>query len=180
MSAAVGRLIGIGALGALLVASAAMAVAAQDREPGPLAGIGKDLWQTGISCWDCHGNMANGEQEDPRSPTGANLRESALDVDQIAEVIRCGRPGTPMPYFGNHPYAGKEPCYGVTEADLGDQLPPRGAATLNARQINALAQFIAYQFVGRGPATKEECVAFFGESASSCNRWPAKADVAPN
>jgi hypothetical protein len=162
----------------LLMAPAALQAAAQDREPGPLVDIGRDLWRTGISCWDCHGNMATGEPEELHAPPGSNLRDSTLGVDQIVEVIRCGRPGTAMPSFGNHPYSGKNACYGLTEES--DTLPPSAGATLSARQMQALAQFIAYQFEGRGPATKEECIAFFGDSASSCNRWPARADVESN
>lgn len=170
------RLFGLLALaGALTISGAAVA---QDRpEPGPLAEIGEGLWRAAPSCWDCHGNMGNGRQEDPRSPIGADFREMALSVEQVAEVIRCGRPGTPMPSFGRKPYEGRNPCYGTTAEDLGDAVPPTGTETLNARQIDALAQFIVYQFEGRGPATQEECHAFYGADASSCKRWPTAAEA---
>jgi hypothetical protein len=148
------------------------AVNAQPAEPGPLVSIGEDLWRSGISCWNCHGNLASGDPEDPRSPRGANLRESALTVEQLAEVIRCGRPGTAMPSFGRNPYAGQNPCYGLTAEQIGAQLPPVGDPTLNARQTDALAQFIAFRFAGKGPVTREECREFFGENASTCARWP--------
>jgi len=157
------------------------AVVAQDAErvPGPLAGIGEDIWLMGPQCWDCHGNMANGRNEDPRSPQGANLRETLMDAETLALVIRCGLPGTPMPYFGGtNAYAGNNPCYGTTAAAMGDQLPPQGAANYNTRQIDALAQFIIYQFVGKGPVTQEECRELYGPTASSCNRWPTAAEVA--
>src|SRR5688572_20080808 len=104
----------LGVLGPAVLAAAfaglpAGSVVGQNAEqaPGPLAEIGQDIWRSGISCWDCHGNMGNGQPEDPRSPAGADLREAQLTVDQIAEVIRCGRPGTPMPSFGRNPYVGE-------------------------------------------------------------------------
>jgi hypothetical protein len=150
----------------------------EERVPGPLVGIGEDIWRAQPQCWACHGNLANGRNEDPRSPQGANLRESLMDVETLALVIRCGLPGTPMPYFGGtNAYAGNNPCFGTTAVAMGDQLPPQGAANYNARQIDALAQFIYYQFVGKGPATREECLAFYGANASSCSRWPTQAEV---
>lgn len=151
---------------------------AEERVPGPLAGIGEDLWRAQISCWNCHGNLANGRNEDPRSPQGPNLRETFLNEELLAETIRCGRPGTPMPAFGRNAYSENAPCYGLTTATVGDRMPPTGAETLNTRQLQALAQFIVYQFVGKGAVTREECVAFYGASASSCSRWPTEAELA--
>ncbi len=163
---------------AFLVPSGSLMAQEEERVPGPLAGIGEDIWRAGPQCWDCHGNMANGRNEDPRSPQGADIRESLMDVATLALVIRCGLPGTPMPYFGGtNAYAGNNPCYGATAEAMGAQLPPQGAANYNARQIDALAQFIYYQFVGKGPATREECLAFFGANASTCNRWPTQAEL---
>lgn len=177
---------------ALVPAAAALAIVAtwssgtvvaqdameEEREPGPLVGIGEDIWRSGLSCWDCHGNMANGRNEDPRSPQGADLRTMLLNTEQIAQVIRCGRPGTPMPFFGRNAYEGDNACFGVTLEALGDQAPPIGDETLNTRQIDALSQFITFQFVGAGPVTQENCRAFFGEDASSCDRWPTEAELA--
>jgi hypothetical protein len=163
---------------ASILAPSGSLMAQEERVPGPLVGIGEDIWRGPAPCWDCHGNMANGRNEDPRSPQGANLRESLMDVATLALVIRCGLPGTPMPYFGGtNAYAGNNPCYGATAEAMGAQLPPQGAANYNTRQIDALAQFIYYQFVGKGPVTREECVAFYGAAASSCNRWPTQAEL---
>ena len=179
------RALRIGAIAATMtmLTTTGHVVAQDEREPGPLVGIGEDIWR-GQSveggCWSCHGNMANGRNEDPRSPQGADLRESLMDVETLAQVIRCGLPGTPMPYFGGrNAYTEREDsCYGTTAEALGELLPPEGALSFNARQIDALAQFIHYQYVGRGPATFEECIAFYGENASSCNRWPTEAELA--
>lgn len=180
MKKLLGALVPATAAAAFFVFGPATATMAQDaeKEPGPLAGIGEDMWTQGISCWDCHGNMANARPEDPRSPVGANIREATMTVEQLVEVIRCGRPGTTMPYFGRNAYEGDNSCFGVTLADLGDAAPYKGRETLNTRQIDALAQFIAYEFVGEGPVTQENCRALFGEGASSCNRWPTEAELA--
>ena len=166
-------------LAALFLSASPTVAQVEERVPGPLAGIGEDIWRSQPSCWLCHGNMANGRNEDPRSPQGANFRESLMDVELLKTVIRCGLPGTPMPYFGGrNTYVGDNACYGTTAEALGDLLPPQGAESYNTRQIDALAQFIFFQFVGKGPATFEECVAFYGAAASSCNRWPTEAELA--
>ena len=162
---------------ALLPAGSVLAQDAEEKVPGPLVGIGEDLWRAAQNCWDCHGNMGNGRNEDPRSPAGADFRETLLTTEQIAEAIRCGRIGTPMPFFGRNAYTGDRSCFGLQAADLGDQLPPEGGPTLNTRQTDALAQFIWFYFAGRGPATMEECLEFYGANASSCNRWPTQAEV---
>jgi hypothetical protein len=49
---------------------------------------------------------------------------------------------------------------------------------MSPRQIDALAQFIDYRFKGRGEATYEECIEFFGANAATCGRWPTRAEVA--
>jgi hypothetical protein len=171
------------ATAALLVLLSANATSvAQDEpappEPGPLVGIGEDMWRNASgSCWQCHGNMGNGRPEMRDRPAGSNFRETTLTVEQIAEVIRCGRPGTGMPFFGRNAYEGDTPCFGVTLDDLGDQAPAIGVPPMQARQIDALAQFIAFYFVPRGPATVEECLEFYGANAASCDRWPTAAEV---
>lgn len=174
------RLAAVGALASLLAFPMALSPSFGEdapKEPGKLVSMGKQMWTRGISCWDCHGNMANGAQEDPRSPVGANLRETTLTVEDIAEVIRCGRPGTAMPYFGKDPYSGGDACYGMNgDALRASGLPP-GKETLNKRQIEALSQFIVFTFQGSGPTTQENCHELYGADASSCKRWPTAAEL---
>ncbi|MCW5698000.1 MAG: hypothetical protein KIS96_14865 [Bauldia sp.] len=164
----------------VLLSANSTSVVAQEpaAEPGPLFAIGEDMWRASSgSCWQCHGNMGNGRPEMRDRPAGSDFRRTTLTVEQIAEVIRCGRPGTGMPFFGRNAYEGDNRCFGVTREELGNQAPAIGIPPMQARQIDALAQFIAYQFVGRGPATEEECLEFFGANASSCNRWPTRAEL---
>ncbi len=168
-------------LGVLLLAATAAlfglsagAAAQGAAEPGPLAAIGADLWKQGTNCADCHGIMGNGRAEDPRSPNGANFWATTLDAELIADVIRCGLPGTGMPYFVRTAYQGQNPCYGTTLEGLGNQAPVAGTPQLNARQTQALAQFILWKFAGKGEPTREACIELWGEAASSCSRYPSK------
>jgi len=161
-------------MAAFLAFGSAQALAQAAAEPGPLAAIGADLWRQGTNCSECHGIMGNGVAEDPRSPTGANFRVTTLDAELLAEIIRCGLPGTGMPYFVRTAYSGQNPCYGTTLEALGAQAPASGTPQLNARQSQALAQFILWQFAGKGEATREECLELWGEGASSCARYPSR------
>ena len=63
------------------------------------ATFGKNVWLSQANCADCHGWFGDGNAEDPRSPRGANLRETELDKDSLIEIILCGIPGTSMPHF---------------------------------------------------------------------------------
>ena len=58
------------------------------------------------------------------------------------ETIQCGRPGTSMPHFDRFAYTDKR-CYGMTAADLGDQMPDRSQVTLQRDEIDALADYVA-------------------------------------
>src|ERR1700674_2580095 len=80
------------ALAALTHASGALA----QNEDKVKAGVA--LWR-GSGCSDCHGAFANGEKERDESPTGANLRRTRLNAEELKVVIRCGRPGSEMPSF---------------------------------------------------------------------------------
>lgn len=162
----------LGAIGAtLMIAGPA---AAQDDA---MVALGEQIWRDKASCRECHGNLADGVPENHQAPKGANLRETTRDTAALAEAIQCGLPGIPMPYFDRRAYT-DDRCYGSTAADLGDQMPPPGTPALTQREINALSAFITAKFVGKGPVTFEECVAFFGESATSCPGYPKAADVA--
>lgn len=165
-------------------AAAALAVAAaigidgsteaQSQADEALVKLGRQVWVSGSNCRDCHGVLGNGVADDPRSPNGANLRATSLDAAQIAEVILCGRPGTPMPYYDRRAYV-DDRCYGATAADLGDQVPRQSSPAITARQANALAAFILASFAGKGDATLEECEELLGGSSTVCLPFPSAA-----
>src|SRR5436309_3020445 len=94
-----------GAAGTLHTAALAQAAGpavsnAPDKE---LVDSGKRVWQGRAGCYNCHGWAGNG-QNALNYPSGANLRETTLSAEQIAEVVRCGRPGTEMPFHERSAY----------------------------------------------------------------------------
>ncbi len=52
-----------------------------------------------------------------------SLRKTQLTAEQLAGVIRCGRPTTGMPIIDQFAYTDKR-CYDYTKADLGKDMPP--------------------------------------------------------
>ena len=161
------------ALAAALVAFAAgtpayraLAQAAPSFDPAVVE-RGFNVWKDKVNCGSCHGWSGNGVPDDPRQPVGANLRETQLTHEQLVEVIKCGRPGTQMPHFDARAYK-DDRCYGLTEAQLGDQKPPASEISLIAREIEAVATYIEATMKGRGPFTDEDCQAYFGAGAEAC------------
>ena len=108
--------------------------------------FGRRIFQDKAQCVFCHGWAGDGAGAPQSSGGAANLRETKLNREQLIEVISCGRPGQAMPRFDDQAYAEKR-CYGgITEAALGQDLPPlppgiaaaapgnRGAGRLPASQ----------------------------------------------
>ena len=54
-----------------------------------------------------------------------------------------------MPHFDRFAYTDKR-CYGMTADDLGDQMPDRSQVTLQADEIDALADYVAIKAQGLG------------------------------
>ena len=50
--------------------------------------------------------------------------------------------------------------------------PQRGQTTLQADEIDALADYVAAKIKGAGPVTKAECIAYFGAAAQRCDSFP--------
>ena len=136
----------------------------------------KSIWINKVNCRDCHGWGGHGDPDDPQAPRGPNLRETNLDAEGLADVTRCGRPGTPMPYFRRTAWnPGEANCYGITREELGDDVPQRGIVTLTEREIRAITTLIIETFVGKGQPTFEECIEFWGVGATTCPRYPRPA-----
>lgn len=155
------------ALGLVLAAAApafTSSAVAQDAQ------LGKQIWLNKVNCRECHGWGGHGVGDNPQAPNGANLRQTKLTAEQIAEVIRCGRPGTEMPYFDRQSYTDAR-CYGLTAAKNADMIPPPGIATLIKREVDAVVALITTEFVGKGEPTLEECRAFWGPTGTLCDRY---------
>ncbi len=113
------------------------------------ASFGQRLYQEKADCQFCHGPYGDG-RGDPRSPGKApNLHETALNRDQLIEVITCGRPATEMPHFDKYAYGDKS-CYGLSATELGKNVPPDPHSNpLTKREIEAVTDFILVTFVGK-------------------------------
>jgi mono/diheme cytochrome c family protein len=143
-------------------------------EPAGDFAYGRRLYHDKAQCSYCHGWAADGAGEPQSNGGAASLRQSYLNRDQLIEVIMCGRPATPMPHFDDQAYTDKR-CYGMTEAELGPQVPslPPGA-TLQKREVEAIADYLLAKVIGRGPITRAECEEMFGTGARSCGEYPNK------
>jgi hypothetical protein len=135
---------------------------------------GRRLYMDKAQCTYCHGWAADGAGDGQSNGGAANLRQSFLNRVQLIEVISCGRPGTPMPRYDEDAYS-EQRCYGMTEAELGSNLPglPPGS-TLQKREVAAIADYLLARFIGRGEVTREECEEAFGKGARACGEYPAK------
>jgi cytochrome c5 len=165
----------IGPVTAQEAAAPAQPAAAAAFEPNPqLVKLGAQIWKTKATCRNCHGALGNGVGDIPQEPQGANFRVTILTPEQFEETIQCGRPATAMPHFDPKAYT-DDRCFGLTAADLGDEKPPSGG-TLSPRERQAITQFVFANYVGKPAPTFEECVAFWGEAASTCTRYPKAAN----
>ena len=145
---------------ALAGSSAAFAQSAED------IAAGRQLFLQKGNCQACHGWAADGRKMDSQMPDGANLREIPLDREVLIKTVKCGRPGTGMPYHDQYAYTDKR-CYGVTRAELGKDAPLLGES-LQPREIDAVVKYLFAKAVGRGPATYEDCVDFWGQDTRQC------------
>lgn len=134
------------------ICAAAVPAAAQDQVEAGLA-----AWKS-APCASCHGVFAQGGGGGEQ-PEGPSLRRTQLDKTAIAETIRCGRPGTPMPFFLKGAYSEAE-CWGQKGA------PPAevaNAASLTPADIDAMVEYLMARIVGKSSTvSKAECAAYYG------------------
>jgi mono/diheme cytochrome c family protein len=126
---------------------------------------GKEVFKTKATCQFCHKWDASGDQG--YGGNALSLRKTQLTPAQMAEVVKCGRPGTGMPYHDRFAYTDKR-CYDMTRADLGNNMPPAGNEFLQPREIDAVVKYLFARVVGRGPSTYQECVDFWGTDTREC------------
>jgi mono/diheme cytochrome c family protein len=126
---------------------------------------GKDIFKIKATCQFCHKWDASGDQG--YGGNALSLRQTKLTPAQVAETVKCGRPGTGMPFHDQFAYTDKR-CYGVTRTDLGNDVPPEPNAFLNSDEIDAVVKYVFAKVVGRGPSTYEECVEFWGADTREC------------
>ena len=155
-------------LGVVMVVGSATAGAQEDFS------YARRLYLDKAQCSYCHGWSGDGAGEGQSNGGAANLRQTRLNRAQLVITIMCGRPGTAMPHFDEAAYSDKR-CYNTTEADLGKNTPalPPGS-TLQAREAEAIADYVLAKFAGRGAATRAECEETFGKDARACGEYAAK------
>jgi mono/diheme cytochrome c family protein len=152
-----------GVLGAL--AMAAVLLAAGGARSADDLELGKRVYKKAncVGCHKWHGGGGGGY-----GGAALSLRATELDRDQLIEVVRCGRPGTRMPYHDRHAYQ-TTPCYGgMTKADLGEDFPAQAAIFLREQEILAVVDYVQTQLQGKGEPTKADCIAFWGEGERQC------------
>jgi hypothetical protein len=167
------KLTAFGAAAFLCLSSAVLAqfIANPDFSQGD-AEKGKQVYQRVGVCVNCHGWAGDGESgRSPISHAGAvaNLRETKLDAQGLYDVIRCGLPGTKMPYHDSVSYK-DDRCHGLLMSDFdADQQPIRGK-TFRENQMLDLIAYLEKYVVGHGKPTYEECALYFDTSVDkSCS-----------
>lgn len=156
----------VAAVAALLLAPIAHA---QMPDPADIA-AGARLFRQKGNCQACHGWAGDGRKLDSQMPDGANLRESVLDRETLILLIKCGRPGTGMPPFDKFAYSDGR-CYGLKQADVRSPKlrMPDPPATLQAREIDAIADFMFAKIIGKGPMDRPKCIDYWGSDVEACN-----------
>jgi mono/diheme cytochrome c family protein len=145
---------------------------AQAADPSDIAEGGR-LFRQKANCQACHGWAGDGRKMDTQMPDGANLRETTLDRQNLIMTIKCGRPGTGMPAFDRLAYSDGR-CYGLKQADLraSGQRMPDPPATLQVREVEAIADFLAAKVVKQGPMDHAKCIEFWGSEVEACDEFP--------
>ncbi len=134
---------------------------------------GMRLFQQKGDCQACHGWSGDGHKTDNQMPDGANLREAKLSRTVLVMTIKCGRLNSQMPAFDKFAYSDGR-CYGKTQADLKAYATrmPDPPSTLQAREIDLIADFMMAKIVGKGPMDHAKCVEFWGSDVEACRDVP--------
>ncbi len=158
--------------GVLLALVSGSVAWAQAADPSDIAEGGR-LFRQKANCQACHGWAGDGRKMDAQMPDGANLRETTLDRQNLIMIIKCGRPGTGMPAFDRFAYSDGR-CYGLKQADLraSGQRMPDPPATLQVREVEAIADFLTAKVVKQGLMDHAKCIEFWGSEVEACNEYP--------
>ena len=145
------------------------AVAARAADAEDLA-EGLRLFTQKGNCQGCHGWAGDGRKMDNQMPTGANLRESQLDRNNMVLTIKCGRPGRGMPAYDRLAYSDGR-CYGQTKADLNGISLEDPPATLQPRDVETLVDCLFARVVKQGAMDRAKCRAYWGSDAEVCREF---------
>lgn len=158
-----------GLVGLTILFSTSFAGAQDTTAPAAMVGDperGKMVYQRVGYCANCHGWAGDGQAgRNPLARTaGANLRKTQLDPEGLTQVIKCGLPGTQMPYHDSAAYR-DDRCYGMVLADFAaGELPIRGK-TFRDKDVAHLVAYMQEHMIGLGKPTLDECAEYYGASA---------------
>ena len=142
-------------------------ISAKAISQAPKFDYGLSAYKKG-NCMGCH--KWHGDGGGGYGGAALSLRETGLDREQLITIIACGRPGTNMPFFDKKAYV-DDRCFGMKFSDFeGDDKnrPLRAKGFLNARQIDAVVDFIINDLQGQ-KVSKDYCLKFFGKPTRSCD-----------
>ena len=156
----------------MLLLSSIPAARSQAVDPADIA-YGAQLYRQKGNCQACHGWAGDGRKMDNQMPDGANLRETALDRQNLIVTIKCGRPGSEMPAFDRLAYSDGR-CFGLKQADLrARQLQmPDPPATMLQSEIEVLVDFLIAKVIGKGPMNHAKCIEYWGSDVDICRDFP--------
>jgi mono/diheme cytochrome c family protein len=116
-----------------------------------------------VGCHKWHGDGGGGY-----GGAALSLRTTQLTRDELLEVVRCGRPGTGMPYHDREAYK-TYPCFGGMDVkDMGGDAPRTPAKYLRSEEMNAVVDYVVTTLQGKPAATKDDCVAYWGPTSHEC------------
>ena len=114
-----------------------------------------------MGCHSWHGKGGGGYG------AGVSLRNMNLTLNEIVNVIKCGRPGTGMPYFLRKAYK-EEKCYDTTFEDYDDSYRPVSSKRfLSPKQIEAVSIFVKEVLHNR-KLNKNYCEFFYEKGSKVC------------
>ena len=123
---------------------------------------GLNVYKKG-NCMGCHSWHGKGGGHG----AAVSLRNTELTLNEIINVIKCGRPGTGMPYFLRKAYKA-EKCYGTTFEDYdGSNRPVNSQKFLSSKQIEAVSIFVKEVLQNR-KLDKNYCEFFYEKGSKAC------------
>ena len=112
----------------------------------------------GCHSWDGKGGGHGG---------AVSLRNTELTINEIINVIKCGRPGTGMPYFLKKAYK-EEKCYDTTFEDYDESnRPVNSQKFLSSKQIKAVSIFVR-EVLQNKKLDKNYCEYFYEKGSKAC------------
>ena len=155
-------------------APAADQVVVPENVAPPDVARGKSVFQSVGICVNCHGWDGDGLGKNPRSPgVAAKLRETQLDTETLRMTVRCGIPGSQMPYHDAQAYVDNR-CYGMVMSDFAAGQQPNKGHTFREQDIENVVAYIEAKIKGKGPTTFQDCVDFWGSAVHACDELKGK------